>query len=78
MGDGFEVISFKENPNLETATSYLKTRGFYRNSGMFPFRAGRHLQEMQVYRPDIYQSCTDSIANARVDPDFMRVDADAF
>ena len=78
LGDGFDVISFKEKPNLETATSYLKTRRFYWNSGMFLFRVSRYLEELQLYRPDIYQSCVNSVANAQADLDFIRVDADAF
>ena len=78
LGDGFDVISFKEKPNLETATSYLKTGGFYWNSGMFLFRASRYLQELQIFRPDIYQACVNSIANTHSDLDFTRVDAEAF
>ena len=78
LGDGFDVISFKEKPNLETATSYLKTGGFYWNSGMFLFRASRYLEELQIFRPDIYQACVNSIANTHSDLDFTRVDAEAF
>ena len=78
LGDGFDVISFKEKPNLETATSYLKTGGFYWNSGMFLFRASRYLEELQIFRPDIYQACVNSIANTHSDLDFIRVDAEAF
>ena len=75
---GFDVISFKEKPDFETATRYLKTGGFYWNSGMFLFRASRYLEELEVFRPDIYQSCVNSVANAKADLDFIRVDADTF
>jgi mannose-1-phosphate guanylyltransferase len=77
LGNGFDVISFKEKPDLETATKYLKTGGFYWNSGIFLFRARRYLEELQIFRPDIYQSCLSSVANARLDLDFIRVDAGA-
>jgi mannose-1-phosphate guanylyltransferase len=78
LGDGFDVISFKEKPDFETAARYLKTGGFYWNSGMFLFRASRYLEELQIFRPDIYQSCVNSVANAQADLDFIRIDADAF
>ena len=45
---------------------------------MFLFRVSRYLEELQLYRPDIYQSCVNSVANAQADLDFIRVDADAF
>ena len=44
---------------------------------MFLFRVSRHLEELQIFRPDIYQPCIKAVANARAEPDFVRVDADA-
>lgn len=78
LGEGFDVISFKEKPDLETATDYLSADGFYWNSGMFLFRASRYLEELQSFRPDIYQACIRSVANAQADLDFIRVDAETF
>jgi mannose-1-phosphate guanylyltransferase len=78
LGGGYDVISFKEKPDLETATNYLKIGGFYWNSGMFLFRASRYLKELQIFRPEIYQSCINSVVNGRADLDFIRVDADVF
>ena len=45
---------------------------------MFLFRASRYLEELQIFRPDIYQACVNSIANTHSDLDFIRVDAEAF
>lgn len=52
-----EVIAFHEKPNLEQAKSYLENGGYFWNSGMFCYRADVLLSEMQIYAPDIYQSC---------------------
>ena len=78
LGDGFDVISFKEKPDLRTAGDYLSVGGFYWNSGMFLFRASRYLDELQTFQPDIHQACVSSVANAHADLDFIRVDAEAF
>jgi mannose-1-phosphate guanylyltransferase len=75
---GFTVASFKEKPDMQTAGDYLKAGGFYWNSGMFLFRASRYLEELQAFRPDIYQACVNSVASTQADLDFIRVDAEAF
>jgi mannose-1-phosphate guanylyltransferase len=78
LGDGFKVASFKEKPDVQTATDYLDAGGFYWNSGMFLFRASRYLKELKAYRSDIYEACLDSVAITSTDLDFTRVDGEAF
>jgi mannose-1-phosphate guanylyltransferase len=58
-----DVLSFKEKPNLELATSYLKQGNYYWNSGMFMFKAGVFLQELKSYSPDIYKSAKEAYLN---------------
>lgn len=53
----FDVAQFVEKPNLETAQAYVASGEYYWNSGMFLFRAGRYLEELQKYRPDILSAC---------------------
>ena len=55
--DGENVKSFKEKPDLKTAQEYIKKGNYYWNSGMFCFKAGVFLEELQKYSPKIYQTC---------------------
>ena len=63
----FEVAQFVEKPNLETAQAYVASGEYYWNSGMFLFRAGRYLEELKKYRPDILDACEKAMS--AVDPD---------
>jgi len=49
----YGVARFTEKPDYETAKSFLDSKRFSWNSGMFIFRAGVVLQELQQYAPDI-------------------------
>ncbi|WP_264996724.1 sugar phosphate nucleotidyltransferase, partial [Raoultella ornithinolytica] len=77
-GAGLAVAQFVEKPNLETAQRYLADGGYYWNSGMFLFRAGRYLEELQKYRPDILSACEKAMNVVDPDLDFIRVDEAAF
>ncbi len=78
LGDGFLVDTFKEKPDQVTAETYLEQGGYYWNSGMFLFRASRYLEELKAYRSDIFNACSDAMADVVPDLDFIRVDAEAF
>jgi len=54
--NGEEVISFKEKPNADTAQAYLDAGNYYWNSGMFCFKAGVFLEELEIYSYDIYKA----------------------
>ncbi|MBN2896745.1 MAG: mannose-1-phosphate guanylyltransferase/mannose-6-phosphate isomerase [Campylobacterales bacterium] len=60
--DGDNVISFKEKPDAQTAQAYVDAGNFYWNSGMFCFKAGVFLQELQAHAPDIYSTCRHALA----------------
>jgi mannose-1-phosphate guanylyltransferase len=62
--DGEEVLNFKEKPDAKTAEEYLKAGNYYWNSGMFCFKAGVFLDELQKYSPEIYDTCTTALKNA--------------
>lgn len=74
----FDVAQFVEKPNLETAQAYVASGEYYWNSGMFLFRAGRYLEELEKYRPDILSACEKAMAVVDPDLDFIRVDEEAF
>lgn len=54
--DGEDVKAFHEKPDFDTATAYLKAGNYYWNSGMFCFKAGIFLEELQKYSPRIYEA----------------------
>ncbi|KLG10020.1 mannose-1-phosphate guanyltransferase [Enterobacter cloacae subsp. cloacae] len=74
----FAVRTFVEKPNIETANDYISSGEYYWNSGMFLFRAGRYLEELEKYRPDILSACEKAMAVVDPDLDFIRVDEEAF
>lgn len=53
LSHGRKVVRFVEKPSLEKAQSYLAAGNFYWNSGMFCFQAGRLLEEIEKYAPDV-------------------------
>ena len=74
----YAVADFVEKPNTETARRYLETKEYYWNSGMFMFKASCYLNELQRFAPEMLAACRESLAQAKVDADFIRLDAAAF
>jgi mannose-1-phosphate guanylyltransferase len=73
--DGEEVLNFKEKPDIQTAEKYRKAGNYYWNSGMFCFKAGIFLDELQRYSPEIYDTCTTAFKNASTN-DMTRIKHD--
>ncbi|ECG6090866.1 mannose-1-phosphate guanyltransferase [Salmonella enterica subsp. enterica serovar Blukwa] len=74
----FDVEKFVEKPSIETAQAYVASGDYYWNSGMFLFRAGRYLEELKKYRPDILIACEKSISDLNIDLNFVRINEDDF
>lgn len=74
----FSVNSFVEKPDAPTAAKYLASGDYSWNSGMFMFPADTLLDEMKKLQPEIYKACETAFKKAEQDPDFIRLDADAF
>lgn len=72
------IESFVEKPDLSTANDYFESKDYYWNSGMFIFKASTYLQELEKFRPDIYECCSIAVENADVDLDFIRVNEEIF
>ena len=66
--DGLEVKAFHEKPDFQKATEYLRAGNYYWNSGMFCFKAGVFLQELQKYAPEIYNTCKNALKNEAITP----------
>lgn len=76
--NSYLINRFIEKPNLATTEKYLKTGGFYWNSGMFVFRAQTFLKELQQHEMDIYSACKNSLDNAQSDLGFIRINKTSF
>ncbi|MGO4917084.1 mannose-1-phosphate guanylyltransferase/mannose-6-phosphate isomerase [Pseudogemmobacter sp. W21_MBD1_M6] len=74
----FKVDAFVEKPDLATAEAYIAKGGHYWNSGIFLFRAGRYLAELESFRPDILTACRAAYAGKESDLHFLRFDEAAF
>lgn len=74
----FAVAEFVEKPHRATAEKYLATGEYYWNSGMFMFKASCYLNELQRFAPEMMEACRESLSQAKIDADFIRLDAEAF
>jgi mannose-1-phosphate guanylyltransferase len=70
---GFDVKSFKEKPDAQTAEGYLKAGNFFWNSGMFCFKAGAFLSELKKHTPDIYTDSLKAFNAAKKEAEVVRV-----
>lgn len=50
----YEVLSFREKPNSDTARQMLRAGNFLWNSGMFCFKAKIFLNELKHHAPEVY------------------------
>jgi len=65
--NGESVKAFHEKPDFKTATKYLEAGNYYWNSGMFMFKAGVFLEELQKHSPEIYQASLQAFNSASKD-----------
>ena len=77
-GSGFVVDKFVEKPSIDVARDYIDSGSYLWNSGMFLFKASRYLEELEKFRPDIYESCVASADELVSDLDFLRVNKEVF
>ena len=82
--NGFDVLKFHEKPDQSTAKKYLETGSFFWNSGMFCFKAGVFLDELQKYSPEIFKASSLALKNAKQGqyirikkPDMQNIPADS-
>lgn len=69
QGEGFKVDQFKEKPNLETATEYLKSGLYLWNAGMFLATLGRFKTEFQTYASELFSFYTELLESIKSDKD---------
>lgn len=71
------VLSFKEKPDLQTASEYIASGEYLWNSGIFIWKASLILEKLKEYAPDIY-SDLEKIGNAMNTPDEQTVLHDVY
>ena len=72
------IEAFVEKPDLPTARKYLKAGNYFWNSGMFMFKPSVLLAEIKKYSPKISPACSKALKAGLGDPDFVRLEKEAF
>jgi len=78
LPDSFAVARFVEKPDAVTAASYLASGDYDWNSGMFAFKAGVFLAELERLEPELLEHCRDALAQGGKDLDFFRLEGTSF
>ena len=65
--EGNIAKTFHEKPDVQLAETYVNAGNYYWNSGMFCFKAGIFLEELQKYSPDIFAKSFDAFKTAKKD-----------
>lgn len=63
--DGYKVVRFVEKPSLEKATEYLSSGKFLWNSGMFCFRAGDIIAELEQHAADLLEATRQTLSHSK-------------
>jgi mannose-1-phosphate guanylyltransferase/mannose-6-phosphate isomerase len=84
-GDGFaaapdvrDVAGFVEKPDLAMVERLLACSEHLWNSGIFLLPARAFIEELEMRAPDVLAACRGSLAAARRDLDFLRLEESAF
>ena len=72
------VQQFVEKPDEKRAVEFVKSGGYFWNSGMFLFRASRFLEELKKHDPDIYDTCVLTLERSAQDADTVTFDEATF
>lgn len=70
---GFAIQNFVEKPEKELAQQYIDSGEYYWNSGIFLFKASAFIKELKTYQPEILTICEQTLSQAHIDTDFIRL-----
>jgi mannose-1-phosphate guanylyltransferase len=76
--DAFRVAEFVEKPDRDAAEAYVSSGEYAWNGGIFAFRAGDYLDELEKHRPLIAGLARDAVAAGRQDGNRFHPDASTF
>lgn len=74
----FAVAEFTEKPQKAVAETYLASRDYDWNSGIFVFSARAFIEELGQFEPTVLRAAEAALKGGRVDLGFMRLDGEAF
>lgn len=74
----FQVKQFIEKPKQSAAENYLRSGGYFWNSGIFLFQVEAYLAEVARHAADILAVCERCMVKMKVDLDFHRIPPDLF
>lgn len=75
---GFQIAQFVEKPDLDTAKAYLASGNYSWNGGIFAFRAGAVLNEINAHRPAMAQAIAVAVAAGKTHGARFHPQAQAF
>jgi mannose-1-phosphate guanylyltransferase/mannose-6-phosphate isomerase len=75
---GFRIAEFVEKPDLARAQAFLAAGNYSWNGGIFAFRAGDFLRELDTHRPDIGTAVREAVDKGRWDGLRFHPEASAF
>lgn len=64
IGSGFDVMAFKEKPDIETAEKFLQSGNYFWNAGIFLCSARLYLSELKKFVPRTFEIAERSIKQA--------------
>lgn len=77
-GPVYDVVRFREKPDLATAEGFLRSGRFFWNGGIFMFRAGEMGAEIARQQPEVWARASEALARAEVVGKCHRLDETAF
>jgi mannose-1-phosphate guanylyltransferase/mannose-1-phosphate guanylyltransferase/mannose-6-phosphate isomerase len=75
---GFQVAQFIEKPDLARAEQFLAEGGYAWNGGIFAFRVGTFLEELEAHRPKLAGAVRRAVERGRGEGHRFHPDAQAF
>ncbi len=69
----YNVEAFVEKPDLKKAKEFLEDGNYLWNSGMFMFKVGFFLEQMQIYAKEIYNFCLEAHKNTFKQDNFIKI-----
>jgi mannose-1-phosphate guanylyltransferase/mannose-6-phosphate isomerase len=78
LSGSFAVARFVEKPDAATAKGYVDSGDYDWNSGMFVFKAGVFLAELERLEPELLAHCRAALDQGKKDMDFFRLEALSF
>ena len=74
----FQAAEFREKPDADEANVWFESGRYYWNSGMFLFDAQVYLDALGRFAPEVYAACRAAYERSQHEPDFIRIDKEAF